>query len=438
MAAKAQIDVTKYPNGNLKVVTMKGKGLVEVFMIPVKTTQQIPSLASRSNIGPGLFVYDSKANANSNNNISRGSPRVLQSGAKPQPQGTHGKRRATFHVKGELVLNKSSLAADHLRQNSPIADLILSPSNNEGSSKQPVGNGVNNFLDLSIENINVSQEDDRIMVPVENKDGAIKSMAEIPLDSAKPPVHEPSSNISADDSSSEDSFDKLNMKNDQKDNIKDFVFRIANFAYKFNPNKKSIADFFNKQMTIKYKNKMLKTMLAVMLQIIVQEILIMSHYDNLKANFYIRLGIFVWIFTTALFIFVSTKVYRVAIIGLILTKTVIYLADIITLRATTGQRDEASELAFYVFIYQAMIDSLIFLSMGKITIIFRSLSCALFTHLERHIHGHHHSCCVGYTIQLRLNSIATLDVVLLLFLQFCRSFQSFRYGAQPLLQLHQN
>jgi len=369
LAAKAQIDVTKYPNGNLKVVTMKGKGLVEVFMIPVKTTQQIPSLASRSNIGPSLFVYDSKANPNSNNNISRGSPRVLQLGAKPQPQGTHGKRRATFHVKGELVMNKSSLGADHLRQNSPIADLILSPSNNEGSSKQPVGNGMNNFLDLSIENINVSQEDDRIMVPVENKDGAIKGMAEIPLDSAKPPVHEPSSNISADDSSSEDSFDKLNMKNDQKDNIKDFVFRIANFAYKFNPNKKSIADFFNKQMTIKYKNKMLKTMLAVMLQIIVQEILIMSHYDNLKANFYIRLGLFVWIFSTALFIFVSTKVYRVAIIGLILTKTVIYLADIITLRASTGQRDEATELAFYVFIYQAMIDSLIFLSMGKIIII---------------------------------------------------------------------
>ena len=147
------------------------------------------------------------------------------------------------------------------------------------------------------------------------------------------------------------------------------VRKIWRFSIAFKNGKKSIEQYFSKQMRIKYHNKMVESMLLLILLVLLQEILIWLAYTPGVELYYIRVLIFFWIIFAGIYIFVNSNVTRWITLTLLAGKTALYLADFIHLRLTFLITEERTILAFYLFCTQAMVDSLICISMGIFTVV---------------------------------------------------------------------
>ena len=144
-----------------------------------------------------------------------------------------------------------------------------------------------------------------------------------------------------------------------------FLKKACGVAYGFAKDKKGLEIFYNKQLRVKYKSKMRKTMLLLNLMIATQEILLLVNSRTGQELEIFRVIVWLWLLSSMLFLFLSHKVYQISVLIVISTKTLIYLIELYVIKLTDTAGDERLNLAFYNFVFQSMLDSLIFISIGR-------------------------------------------------------------------------
>jgi len=345
LAAKAKIDVSNFPNGVTRNVPMKGKGNVDVFMIIIK--KSAPSIVDLK--FPERVSVGSIAGSPSPHQLSRGAP-----------VGNHfGRRRAT-------ILHRDSIT-------SPVTNLphsILSKYYNGTGTPQKTESKVLARIDEA-----ELFDRDKIMAPHDegpafNYVNDINDQTILGDQSMRALVQpERESTITDGDSSEEESYEDVMKSNPAETNIASTMIRkILGFSIGFKSGKENVEAFFAKQMHIKYRHKMVESLLYVLGLVLLQEILILATFDPAIEIGYIRFLLFIWLLFSAIYVFIDNKVKGWVTILLLIFKTLIYFGDYIHLCISISCKAERTSLAYYLFAFHCMIDSVMCISMGIFTV----------------------------------------------------------------------
>lgn len=163
-------------------------------------------------------------------------------------------------------------------------------------------------------------------------------------------------------------------------------------------------------------SKMRKTLLLLNILIGVQEVLLWINYKENEDLTAFRVAVLLWIVASLIFLFLSNKVYKFAVLTLISVKSIILLAELYTLRISRAEYQERIDLAFYNFVYQSMLDSLIFISVGN----FCSLPGIFPVTLLSVLNSISYLCIIMNTVILKINdpSMPTLIIMVTFFYFF--------------------
>jgi class 3 adenylate cyclase len=135
-------------------------------------------------------------------------------------------------------------------------------------------------------------------------------------------------------------------------------------AYGFRKNYLGLETYYNKQLRVKYKSKMRKTIFFLVMMVALQEILLYIK-DQYQAEVYaVRVLTFGWIVMTFIFLFLSNKVFPISALFLISIKTTICIFEMYLIKLTHPDQTERQTLSFLNFLLHSMLDSLVFISMG--------------------------------------------------------------------------
>lgn len=157
------------------------------------------------------------------------------------------------------------------------------------------------------------------------------------------------------------------MDKDKEDaeGVGSYLKKACGVAYGFAKDKKGLEVFYNKQLRVKYKSKMRKTMLLLNVMIAAQEILLLVHAKQGRELSLFRIVLWIWLLSSMVFLLLSHKVYQISVLVVISTKTLIYMIELYSIEWLQSEDTERIDLAFFNFVFQSMLDSLIFISMGK-------------------------------------------------------------------------
>jgi class 3 adenylate cyclase len=136
------------------------------------------------------------------------------------------------------------------------------------------------------------------------------------------------------------------------------------FAYGFRKNFKGLETYYNKQLRVKYKSKMRKTIFFLILMVVTQETLLYFNNPQEIEIYTVRLFVFIWIIMSFVFLFLSNKVYQISALALISLKTIIYIIEMYMINFNLRNSTERQLLSYFNFVFHSMLDSLLFISMG--------------------------------------------------------------------------
>lgn len=168
-----------------------------------------------------------------------------------------------------------------------------------------------------------------------------------------------------DSNSLDDSFDEPKIfEKDYSINMPQVMKSFKGYVYGFKPEKASLEKFYNKQIRIKYKTKLKRTMFVLTFLMFAQEVLLWIGFDSEFEVNSIRVATYLWIFMSSIYLFLSSKVYKSLVLVFIFSKTFLHLLELYFLKYLLNPPQSKVNLAYFIFMYSSMIDSLFLISVG--------------------------------------------------------------------------
>lgn len=114
------------------------------------------------------------------------------------------------------------------------------------------------------------------------------------------------------------------LKNDHDIDATSIMRTSMGYVFGFKAEKKSLEKFYNKQTQIKYKYRMRKAIVSITFLVFLQEILLWIAFRLGKQLNPIRISFFAWVFFATVYLLLSTKVYKFIVVFLIFSKTFLH------------------------------------------------------------------------------------------------------------------
>lgn len=412
----------RYPPFKRKQVPMKGKGDVEVFML--KPTFILGELV-RKNLHDPLHLNTKEANAEMN--FTRAAMRGLQDsesqfsslnddqrqvlsfqlgGENFSPGVTDRRKRFEFYPKEKTLIPEGDSDPQSFHEDADQGSLSL-PSQNSKSNKRHFQQrhmtsqvGGSGGLKLSVVPQQSSREElgsidqennkmeieishsakiestphqvnswDRQIYKLEPKESEFELQRAI-SSSPSLPVRTATVDLEAEPDSESEEEDDYELKSRNTEKMAKVMKAAFGYAYTFRKGKEALKAFYSKQMRLKYRTKLRKTLFNLVALIFVQEIFIWISFRQGYPTSSVRVGFFGWIFVTLLYLFLSSKVYKQIVVVLVFFKTFLYAIELYMSSdsVTKTKESQAFNMNLYCLYFISQMDAVLFVTVGIFTV----------------------------------------------------------------------
>ena len=163
----------------------------------------------------------------------------------------------------------------------------------------------------------------------------------------------------------EDEEDRVELKSEFLKDNDQLMLKFCGYFYAFRPESAILGEFYNKQMRIKYRSKTKKTLIILTGLIFLQEVLLwIGRATGSSEVNSIRVGFFAWIFLSTMYLWVSPKVYKLAVIMLICSKTILNVVELYLIRLGGYADENKFSVSYYSLFFRTQLDSIVFVSLG--------------------------------------------------------------------------
>jgi class 3 adenylate cyclase len=396
-AAQARINHSKYPNLQKKSVSMKGKGALDVYMLNKDAIQKInnPTFFGEhvvnnplnNIIEPGKHPLSKESPSSELAGKRQVQNRRGTDGNKPgffSPMGQSGSLSNPFAIQ-PIAVNNDSLHHSVLRNQTqnkteppkePIPQLVTESdgdftdralnNTNRGPLSQPDqlhSLKSRNPLDLELTPTNAMKQASSPNF-VKSDEDILRNVKRAATFAHSESKAESLADASIEELQDSESDNEMELKNEQTEKITNIMKSCAGYLYGFRKEKFSLEKFYNKQMRIKYKWKVKKTLVVITAMIFVQEVLLWISFTLGEGVDQVRIGFFAWVFLSFIYLMLSSKVYKPIVLMLIFTKTALCILDLTLVHVKSSIKQERKDLSYYTILFTSLIDSLIFISIG--------------------------------------------------------------------------
>jgi hypothetical protein len=328
-AAQARINHSKYPNLQKKSVSMKGKGALDVYMLNKDAIQKInnPTFFGEhvvnnplnNIIEPGKHPLSKESPSSELAGKRQVQNRRGTDGNKPgffSPMGQSGSLSNPFAIQ-PIAVNNDSLHHSVLRNQTqnkteppkePIPQLVTESdgdftdralnNTNRGPLSQPDqlhSLKSRNPLDLELTPTNAMKQASSPNF-VKSDEDILRNVKRAATFAHSESKAESLADVSIEELQDSESDNEMELKNEQTEKITNIMKSCAGYLYGFRKEKFSLEKFYNKQMRIKYKWKVKKTLVVITAMIFVQEVLLWISFTLGEGVDQVRIGFFAWVF----------------------------------------------------------------------------------------------------------------------------------------------